>query len=219
MRRHRAGHEARPVRNERLEVVGVEVAVLAHAPPLEGRSQRLQRQPGGDIGVVVHVGDDDLAARRQHLADAEADEADERGGVHAEADFGRVTGVDQQRHAFARIGDCLVDGDAAGIAAAALHVVGNEMVGDGVEHVLRDLRAGGVVHEDEVAGPPQRRKQRTDRVHRKGIAGAFLRLPGLMLVHSRVLFLFWRSNAPTVPCRGFRGSRRGGPAATGWRGR
>ena len=108
MRRHRAGDEPRAVADQRLQIVDMQIAVLAHAPPDEFRALRFQRQPGRDVGVVVHVGDDDLVARPvagDHLADAEADQPDEGGGVHAEADLGRVRGVDQQRHALARVGD------------------------------------------------------------------------------------------------------------------
>ena len=118
---------------------------------------------------------------RKHLADAEADQADERGGVHAEADFGRIVGVDQQRHAFARIGDRLVDRDAAAIAAAALHIVRDQMVGHRVEHALRDLRAGGIVHEDEIAGLLQGGKHGADGVDRE--RAWLVALCGLMLVH------------------------------------
>ena len=184
MRRHRAGDEPRALRHQRPEIVDMQIAVLAHAPPDDLRAGRLQRQPGGDVGVVVHVGDDDLVALAEHLADAEADQPDERGGVHAEADFGRAVGIDQQRHALARLGDRLVDLDAAAVAAAALDIVVDEMVGHRVEHALRDLRAGGVVEEDEVAGPPQRREHRADGLDRKR-CGA-LRLGGLMLVHGGV---------------------------------
>ena len=191
MRRHRAGDEPGALRHERLEVVDMEIAIFAHAPPFELGAGLFQRQPGGDVGVVVHVGDDDLVTPSirvigKHLADAEADQADERGGVHAEADFGRAVGVDQERHAFARFGDRLVDGDASAIAAAALDIVPDQMVGHRVEHALRDLRAGGVVHEDEIAGLPQRRKHSADFLDRER-SGAVLRFRSMVLVHGRLL--------------------------------
>ena len=163
----------------------MQIAVLAHPPPFEFCARRLQRQPGGDVGVVVHVGDDDLVAFRQHLADAEADQADEGGGIHTEADFLRPISVDQQGDAFARLRHRLVDLYAASIAAAALHIVADEMVGDGVEHALRYLRAGRIVEEDEVAGLLQRREHGADVFDGKG-CGA-VRFRGLMLVHGNFL--------------------------------
>ena len=147
----------------------------------------LQRQPGGDVGVVVHVGDDDLVALAEHLADAEADQADERGGVHAEADFRRAVGVDQQRDALARLGDRLVDRDAAAIAAAALHIVGDQMMGHRVEHALRDLRAGGIVEEDEVAGLLQRREHARGSVSTGNGRGVWVPAGCRVLVHGSLL--------------------------------
>ena len=122
----------------------------------------------------------------EHLADAEADQADERGRVHAEADFGRVGCVDQQRHAFARIGDRLVDLDAVAVASAALDIVLDQMAGHRVEHALRDLRAGGIVEEDEIAGPLQRREHRADGLDREAMRRV-VRLCGLVLVHEILL--------------------------------
>ena len=187
MRRHRAGDEPRALRDQRAQIVDMQIAVLAHLPPFELRAGRLQRQPGGDVGVVVHVGDDDLVTLAEHLADAEADQADERGRVHAEADLGRVARVDQQRDAFARIGNRLVDLDAVAVAAAALDVVVDQMAGHRVEHALRDLRAGGVVEEDEIAGPLQGGEHRADGLDRESRGWHAVRLCGLMLVHGILL--------------------------------
>ena len=121
------------------------------------------------VGPVLFEG-------QREQADAEADQADKGRRVHAEADFGRAVCVDQGRHALARLVDDAVDGDAAAVAAAALHIVGDEMVGHRVEHALRNLRACGIVQEDEVAGLLERREHRPDLLYRKGVGG-------LMLVH------------------------------------
>lgn len=186
MRRHRAGDEPGPVGDQRAKIVDMEITVVAHPPPFEFRAGRLQRQPGGDVGVMVHVGDDDLVTLLKHLADAEADKTDERGGVHAETDFRRTIGIDQQRHAFTRVGDRLIDCDAAAVAAATLHIMRDQMVGHRVEHALRDLRTGGIVHEDEVAGLPQGWKHGADRVDREG-CGDVARIVDLMLVQDGLL--------------------------------
>ena len=57
--------DARAVRKERLQVLGVERSVVAHPPPLNVAPRLLELQPGGDVGVVVHVGHDDLVPRAE----------------------------------------------------------------------------------------------------------------------------------------------------------
>ena len=160
-------------RDQRLQIVDMQIAVLAHAPPFELRARRLQRQPGRDVGVVVHVGDDDLVARPVASIwpmPRLTRRMNEVAFMPKQISAG-LQRVDQQRHALARIGDALVDRDAAAVAAAALDVVRDQMVGHRVEHALRDLRAGGIVQEDEVAGLLQGRKHRPDRLDRE--SGAF----------------------------------------------
>ena len=169
MRGLREGDDAGPVREQGLQIVGMERPVLAHPPPLELRADLLELEPGRDVGVVVHVGDDDLVPLAERLADREAHHADERRRVHAEADFRRVRGVDQDRDALARVRDRLIDQPALVVAPAALDIVVEKMVVDRVEHALRDLRAGGVVEEDEGAGAVglQRGELRAQRLDRK----------------------------------------------------
>ena len=75
-----------------------------------------------------------VSALAEHLADAEADKADERGRVHAEADLGGAVRIDQKRNALARLGHRLVHLDAAAIAPAALDIVVDEMAGHGIQH-------------------------------------------------------------------------------------
>ena len=131
---------------------------------------------------MIHVGDDDLVALLQHLADAEANETDERGRIHAEADFLRIAGVDEQCHALAGIGNDLVHLDTATVARAALNVEIDQMVRHRVEHALRNLRTGGIVEKDEIASLLQRRKHRANGLDRKR---GFVRigLGRLVLVH------------------------------------
>ena len=63
-----AGDETGAVVQERLQVFDMQRAVLAHAPPVDLGAIGLERQPGGDIGVMVHVGDDDLVTLDSSLA-------------------------------------------------------------------------------------------------------------------------------------------------------
>ncbi len=96
VRGRRAGDEPRPVAEQGHEVFDVQGAALPHPPPDDAGPHGFERRPGRDIGVVVEVRHDDLVTRAEPLRDAEADEADEGGRVHAEADFGRVVGVQEQ---------------------------------------------------------------------------------------------------------------------------
>ncbi len=103
---------ARP--EERLQIRGMQAAVIAHAPPAEHRPQRLQYQPGGDVGLVIQVGDDDLVARPERLPDGQTHEPDERGRVQAEGDFLGTTRIEERRHSLARA----LDGDASTASSA-----------------------------------------------------------------------------------------------------
>ena len=99
----RAGDEPRPVAEQRREVFDVQGAALPHPPPDDAGPHGFERRPGRDIGVVVEIRDHDLVPRPETLRDAEAHEPNERGRVHAEADFGGVVGVQEQRHAGPRL--------------------------------------------------------------------------------------------------------------------
>ncbi len=163
VRHRRAGHQSGPVGQQRDQVLDMQAPVIAHLPPGERRAFPLEGQPGGDVRVVVQIGDDDLAAfGLQRLADGQADDADERGGVHAEADLRGVAGVQPGRDLLARRRDDPVDLDALGVATAALDVEVHQMAGDSVQHILGRLGAGGVVEIDEGRRPLQRGKLRTN---------------------------------------------------------
>ena len=72
------------------------------------------------------------------------------------------------------------------IAAATLHVVVDEVIGDRVEHALRNLRAGGIVEEDERAGLLQCGEHGAHGLYREGRRRGFGGL-GRMLVHGSLL--------------------------------
>ena len=109
---------------------------------------------------MLHLGDHDLVAGAEGLPDAETDEADERRRVQAEADLGRVRGVKPQGHAFARLLHGGIDPPALRVSPAALHVVRDEVIRDGVEHALRDLSSRSIIEEHEIARAGQGRKGR-----------------------------------------------------------
>ena len=95
IRRHGAREQARLRRNQLRQVFQIEVAVIAQPPPAKAGAERCEREPGSNVCFVVEVGDDDLVALAQGLADGEADQADERGRVQAERDLVRIAGIDQ----------------------------------------------------------------------------------------------------------------------------
>jgi hypothetical protein len=65
------------------------------------RPLRARAAPCGDIGFVVEVRDHDLVAGLEDAADREAEQAEERGGIHPERNLVRVSRVDQRGDALA----------------------------------------------------------------------------------------------------------------------
>jgi len=55
-----------------------------------------------------------------------------------------------------------------GVASASLHIAVQKVAVDRVEDDLRNLRAGGVIEEDEGGLLTERGKQRPDAIGRKG---------------------------------------------------
>ena len=87
VRRHRARHQPRAHREQRLEIRRVEaraVAANARLPPDDARACPLQGEPRGDVRLVIEIADDDFRPRVERLPDGEADRADERGRVQPE---------------------------------------------------------------------------------------------------------------------------------------
>ena len=147
----------------------MQLAVVAHFPPDDLGAETSQCHPGRDVCIMIEVRDDELVAfRLDGLCNGEADKADERRGVHAERHFRRIARVDPRRDFFARGGDHAVDIAAFLVTSAALDIDVEQMMRDGIEHGLWQLRAGGVVEIDERLGTLKRGKFRAD-----GIDGKF----------------------------------------------
>jgi hypothetical protein len=164
----RAGDKFGLVREQGQQVFNMKSAVVAHLPPDELRAEALEREPGCDIGVVVEIRDDELVAiRLDGLGEGEADKADERRGIHAERHFRRIAGVDPCRDFFARGRDHPVDGATLFVASAPLDIDVEQMMRDGIENALRQLRAGGIVEIDKGLGAFERGKFRADNIDGK----------------------------------------------------
>src|ERR1044071_3997845 len=69
VRSESTGHQPRCGRYQRDQIVGVKVPIVAHLPPDNLRPISFQRQPGGYVGFMVHVGDHDLVTSAERLAD------------------------------------------------------------------------------------------------------------------------------------------------------
>ena len=155
VRSHRARHQQCARRKYGVQVFRMQPPVLTDTPPADPGALLLQRQPHGDVRFMIQVRDDDLGAVADGLSERQAYQAQERRGIHAEGDFVGSGGVEKHGDTLARRGDGGIDGLALGIAAAALHIVRDQVVGHGVQHGLRYLRAGGVIEKDESIAPAQ----------------------------------------------------------------
>ena len=130
------------------EVGHVEGAIfVVDLGPADGHSAILcHLQPRGNVGVVVEAGDDDFVSGLQLAANGAGHGVGQRGHVGAEGDF--VGGAVQEvGHGAAGFGDHGVGAAAGGVGSAGVGVVAAQVVGDGVDHALRDLRPAGAVEE------------------------------------------------------------------------
>ena len=91
VRGDREGDDARPLRELRLEVVEVEREVVVHAREADDDAAVLrEREPRGDVRVVVEPGAEDLVSRLQRAPERAREQEVERGHARPERDFVRV---------------------------------------------------------------------------------------------------------------------------------
>ena len=106
----------------------------------------LQAHPRRHIRVVVETGDQQLVAALQLAADGAAQGESQRRHVGAEDDFiGRA--IEEVGHRRASVGDHLVGSAAGDESATRIRVEVRKIVGDGINHPLRNLGAAGSVEE------------------------------------------------------------------------
>src|SRR5215469_4894689 len=128
-------------------------AVFAHLPPQESRAVALQCEPGGNVRLVVHVRDYDLISCTKGLPDGQTHQTNEGSGVHAERNFVRMTSVYEICHGLPGAPNGLVYLAAPCVSTSALHIAFDQMVVHSVENDPRDLRASGIVKENESGKP------------------------------------------------------------------
>ena len=113
-----------------------------------------EAQPGGDVGVVIHAGHDQLVAGLEGLADGPAQVEVERGHVRPEDDFLPVRRVEEVRDGLACGMFHGVGALAGGERAAMIGVHAGVVFGHGIDHPLGNLGSGRVVemHGQRAAG-------------------------------------------------------------------
>jgi hypothetical protein len=145
------GDELRPLREQGLEGVHLQLAAVVDRRDAQGRAGLLaEHLPGHDVGVVLEVGDQHLVARAHALPpEGPGHQVDGLGGV---ADEDRLAGVraDEVRGLAARALDGLRRAQRQ-LVDAAVHVgvVARVHVRDGVDHGLGLLGAGRAVQADQ----------------------------------------------------------------------
>ncbi|MNX93246.1 hypothetical protein D3C86_1254230 [compost metagenome] len=152
----------------------VQRAVVQDRRPFQHRALALAQQvPRHDVGVVLHLGDDDLVARLDAQADAVGDQIDRLGPALGPDDVlarGRVqeAGDDLARR-LERLGRLVRQGvqTPVDVGVAALH-----RRDQGVDHRTRFLRRGGVVQIDQRLAVHLSRQDRELRPRGVGIKGS-----------------------------------------------
>jgi hypothetical protein len=158
----REGHHSSAARQLRLQVVEIERQVVVHARKAHDDAEVMgELEPGGDVGVVVELGADDLVARLQRPRERPRQEKVQGGHARPERDLVRMAGEEPAgRHA--GLFDQLDRVKTRLVRRADVRVVLAEVVRDRVDHLVRALGATGAVEEHERA--VQGRESRPDRV-------------------------------------------------------
>ena len=151
----------------------VQRPVIQHGCPFEHRAEALtQHVPGHDIGVMLHLGDDDLVARPDRLAETRRHQIDRLGPTLGPDDLIRAFGIQEPRHGLARRLEGLGRLIGQGVQAAVDVGVGVlHRRRQGVDHRPRLLRRGGRVQIDERPAVHRPRQDRELGARGAGIKG------------------------------------------------
>ena len=95
---------------------------------------------------MIEAGDDDFVSGLELAANGATHGEREGRHVGAEDDFVSAA-VEEVGHGAARFGDHGVGATAGGVSSAGVGIVVAQVVGDGVDDTLRDLRSAGAVEE------------------------------------------------------------------------
>ena len=95
---------------------------LVNFCPADGHTFFFEREPGGDVGIVIEAGDEDFVAGAEVASNGAGHGVSERGHVGAEDDF--VGGaVEEVGHGGAGFGEHSVGVAAGGVGSAGVGVV------------------------------------------------------------------------------------------------
>src|SRR5580692_9791473 len=134
-----------PVGDLALQIGQVESAVvfmnLHHA---YGHAALFERAPGRDIGVVIKMREHDFIPRTKFTPNGAAHGESQRSHVRAENDLIRIT-AEEVGHGGPRARDHRIAPATGCISAAGVGVVALQIIGDGIDHSLRNLSAAGTV--------------------------------------------------------------------------
>ena len=166
--------ELRAVRQQLLELIDQEIAVIVHGRPFDRRAMAFpEEMPGHDVGMVLHDREDDLVALLDvGLAPGRGNEVDRLGDVAGEDDLFVAPRIDELRHlgAGALIG---FGGGIGEVMQAAMHVGVFAVVRfrHAVEHGGRLLGGGSIVEIDELLAVDLQRQRRKILAHAGDIIG------------------------------------------------
>src|SRR5579871_500223 len=127
-------------------------------------------EPGRDIGIMVKAGDENFVAWAKFASDGAREGESQRGHILAEDDF-IVSAVEEVSHSDAGGGDHGVCAAGRGIVPPGVGIVAPQVVGDGVDDALGNLRPAGAVEKDggvAVDRLSQRGKLRADVLEVEG---------------------------------------------------
>ncbi len=132
---------------------------LLHLPrfPVEGQETHdqplvlCQLQPGRDVALVVHAGEDDLVARHEAATERARHMIGQRRHVGADDDFPGRGRPQEIGHRLMGVVHDLLRGERRGEKAAEIGIGGKQAVRYGVGHGTRHLRAGRIIQIDAPA--------------------------------------------------------------------
>ncbi len=145
----RVSHGDNPATRRELarEVVQVKRAVFfVDVHELNLHPAFFERLPGRDVRAVVELREQNLVAGAEVAADSAADRERQRSHVLPEDDFVRIA-AQEISHRGARAGDDLVGLATGRVLPVGIGVAGFQIMRNGVDHALRDLRAARAVEE------------------------------------------------------------------------
>src|ERR1700734_630398 len=129
------------------QVVEIEGAIFfVNFSPADGNAFFFEGEPGGDVGIVIEARDQDFVARAEVATNGAAHGVGERGHIGPEDDF--ISGaVEEVGHGGAGFGKHGVGVAAGGVGPAGVGIVAAQVIGNGVDDALRNLRSPGTVEE------------------------------------------------------------------------